>query len=61
MRPNRALEAVKQEQDWCAGGSIQMVNVQKITVRRLQPLDSCIVYLLTPEKFSPQRLCMTAR
>jgi len=53
MGPNRAFEAVEQEEDGRILGSVEMMEIQEIAIRSLQPLDSCIVYLRTAKEFSP--------
>jgi hypothetical protein len=53
MRPDRALETVKQDQKWSVVRTFEMVNVEKIAIRSVEPFNSCFVERLSPEKFSP--------
>jgi hypothetical protein len=56
MGSDGALESVKKEQNGRPGGRIQMVQVEKISVRSLEPLDTGRVWGLPAEELSPQSL-----
>src|SRR5215217_1589382 len=53
MRPHATFESVQKHKERRSVSCIEVVEVDEIAVRSLQPLDSCIVYLWTTEKFSP--------
>jgi hypothetical protein len=53
MRPDGALETVEKDQERRVLRAFEVVDVQKIAVRRVESLQSCFVEWLTPEELAP--------
>lgn len=53
MRANPALQSVKQDEQRRAGRVVVVMQVNEISVRRLESLQARAVKNLAPEKFSP--------
>jgi hypothetical protein len=53
MRLDRALQTVKQDQERSVVRAFEVMDVQEIAIRRVEPLQSGFVEWLTPEKLAP--------
>ena len=53
MRPNGAFETVKQDQQRSIAWAFEVMDVQEITIRRVESLDLRFVSRLPPEHFAP--------
>lgn len=53
MRPDGALETVKQDQEWSVIWTFEVMDVQKIAVGRIELLQSRFMEWLTTEKLAP--------
>ena len=56
MRSDRSLEAVKKQEPRSARGSIEAMDVDEISIRRIPSLDARRKRRTRTKKLSPQRL-----
>lgn len=61
VRPGGAFEAMQNQENRSTRWTIEMVEVDEVSIVRFQALDSSIMQAAKPEKFPPKRLEMAVR